>query len=306
MIEFDMEAKGIVCDIQRYSLHDGPGIRSIVFLQGCPLRCVWCSNPETQAMQSQLMYQEEKCRDCRRCAAVCPVQAISYTPMLRIDRSRCISCGQCAEVCHTGALAMSGKGMTVREVIQELKKDESYYRRSSGGITFSGGEPLFQSSYVIELMRACKSQGWHTAVETTAFCNPDVLENVLPLLDLVLLDIKHMDDRKHEQYVKQSNELVLSNALRLAQLGAAIIVRVPVIPGFNNTVREIGEIAAFAAGLPGIKELHLLPFHRLGANKYNYLESRYSMENNEPPADQEMESLRRIVVENGLYCQIGG
>jgi len=306
MKESYWEAKGMVSDIQRFSLHDGPGIRTIVFLKGCPLRCSWCSNPETQAPERQLLVQEKNCQGCRRCVEVCPTGAITFTPNLTINRLSCVSCGHCAAVCYTGALTMNGRELNVNQIVTELKKDEAYYRRSGGGITLSGGEPLYQTEFAVNLLRACKEMGWSTAIETTGFCNPALLANILPLLDTVLLDIKHMDDGKHQAYVKQSNELILKNARFIAEQGASVIIRVPVIPGFNDTEAEIGRIASFGASLPGVRELHLLPYHRLGENKYTYLDTEYSMKDEIPPAVAAMENLRRTVISYGIECQIGG
>lgn len=306
MNEVIWEARGMVSEIQRFSLHDGPGIRTIVFLKGCPLRCSWCSNPETQAPDSQLMVQEDNCVSCGRCANVCPAGAISYQPKVTVNRLSCVSCGLCSAECGSGALTMNGKEMSTSEIVSILRKDEAYYRRSGGGITLSGGEPLYQSDFVLNLLRACKDQGWNTAIETTAFCNPAVLDNVLPLLDTVLLDIKHMEDSKHYEYVQQSNSLILENARRIAGQGAQMIIRVPVVPGFNDTIHEIAAIASFAAELPGVRELHLLPFHRLGENKYTYLGTEYHMKHQTPPPSDEMESLRHVAEGYGLRCQIGG
>lgn len=305
-MEMMLTNKGIVFDIQRFSVHDGPGIRTIVFLKGCPLRCRWCSNPESQHKESQLMFVEQNCIGCKRCTEACPTNALSFNPKFNLDYNKCDMNGKCVDVCYSEALSFSGQHQTVEQVIDELEKDNIHYRRSGGGITLSGGEPLSQPEYAVELLKACKAKGWHTAIETTAFTSESVLERALPWLDLVLLDIKHTDDRKHQEFVGQSNQKILRNAKYIGQFGIPIIVRVPVIPTFNDEVYEIQDIASFAKSIRGVKELHLLPYHRLGENKYGYLNYDYRMKDIEPPTNEEMKNLQKVVEEKGLICKIGG
>lgn len=298
--------KGLVFDIQRFSVHDGPGIRTIVFLKGCPLRCRWCSNPESQHKDQQIMYLSQNCLHCGRCVEACPTKALSFQPGFRIDASQCDMCGKCVDVCFSQALHMAGRFRSVEDVIEELKKDQIHYRRSGGGITLSGGEPLFQHEFAKELLQACKARGWHTAIETTGFTSDSVLEKVLPWLDLILLDIKHMNSEKHKHYTGQSNEIIHHHAKFMSRFGIPMIIRVPVIPGFNDQPSEIREIAAFAASIRGVKELHLLPYHRLGENKYDYLQREYPLKGVGPQEKEEIITLRQVVEAEGLVCKIGG
>ncbi|MBP3039894.1 glycyl-radical enzyme activating protein [Bacillaceae bacterium Marseille-Q3522] len=301
-----MAKKGLVFDIQRFSVHDGPGIRTLVFLKGCPLRCRWCSNPESQQSVKQLMFVERNCIHCKQCIMACPQNALSFTPAFHLDETKCKKCGKCVDVCYSGALEMVGCEQDVEEVMQELEKDQLHYRKSGGGITLSGGEPLAQPDYCKKLLMACKARGWHTAIETTAFTSGTVLEEVLPWLDLVLLDIKHTDDLKHQQFIGQSNQVILKNAQFISSFGVPIIVRVPVIPTFNDTAEEIGDIADFSSSINGVKELHLLPYHRLGENKYRYLQYPYQLKDVSPPSLDKMKNLQKVVERKGLICKIGG
>ncbi|WP_187118947.1 glycyl-radical enzyme activating protein [Bacillus marasmi] len=305
-METSVPTKGIVFDIQRFSVHDGPGIRSLVFLKGCPLRCRWCSNPESQKKDKQIMFIDKNCIHCGKCVEVCPQNAISFNPTFSIDTSKCDLCGKCVDICYSKALNMTGELHSVAEVIKVLKKDNIHYRRSGGGITLSGGEPLFQSEFAKELLKECKAQGWHTAIETTAYTSKQTLAEVLPWLDLVLLDIKHTNKEKHVEYTGKSNERILENARFIGEFGVPIIIRVPVIPGFNNEISEIEEISRFAKSINGVKEVHLLPYHRLGENKYNYLEYEYRLKGIEPPEREDMRILKETVEKIGMQCKIGG
>lgn len=254
---------GRIFDIQKFSIHDGPGIRTIVFLKGCRLRCRWCCNPESQEYSIQTMQTDGKPK-------------------------------------------VMGRDVSVREVMDEILKDLPYYRRSGGGVTLSGGEALCQPEFAIALLRACKENGLHTAMESTGFAPYDVIQRYLPYLDLYLMDIKHMDSAKHEEFTTQPNGLILENAARLAQDAKELVIRVPVIPTFNDTEEEIAAIAAFAGNLPHVKRLHLLPYHRLGQDKYKGLGRPYLMEDFLPPSDTTMQALLRVARLSGLDCQIGG
>lgn len=260
-----LERKGRVFDVQRYSIHDGPGIRTIVFLKGCVLRCLWCCNPESQEYRIQTMKVQGK------------------------DK-------------------VIGRDVTVREMIDEVEKDRPYYYRSGGGMTLSGGECLCQPEFARDLLRAAKERGINTAIESMACAPYETIEMLLPYLDVYLMDIKHTNPSKHKQFTGKSNELMLENARKTAESGKTkLVIRVPVIPTFNDTVEEIQEIARFAAGLPGVEKIHLLPYHRLGQDKYEGLGRKYQMEEILPPSMEYMDMLKTSVhAVCGLDCQIGG
>lgn len=299
--------KGKIFNMQRFSIHDGPGIRTIVFFKGCPLKCDWCSNPESQDPLVQIMFNEKNCIECEKCEKNCPVGAIDMLRPGRIDREKCTSCGLCAENCYPGGLVKSGEETTVEKVMTELKKETIQFRRSGGGVTLSGGELLMQPEFAIELLKACKSMGWHTAIETTGYASEETIDKLIPLVDLVLLDIKHLDDEKHKKYVHVSNEIIVRNAKKIATLGTELIIRVPVIPQFNCDENSISDIAKFAKSLNGVKHIDLLPYHKLGANKYENLGLDYTMgQEIKTPDEATMNDFKKIVEEYGLECSIGG
>lgn len=258
------QAKGRIFDIQKYSIHDGPGIRTIVFLKGCALRCRWCCNPESQSFEIEPMMFE-------------------------------------------GKEKTMGRDVTVEELLPVIKQDMFYYNRSGGGVTLSGGESLLQPDFAPHLLHACKDIGVNTAIETTGFAKWETIEKYLPYLDYVLMDIKHMDSAKHKEFTTQSNELILENARKIAESGAVnLTIRVPVIPTFNHTPEEIRAISEFAASLPGVERLHLLPYHRLGQGKYEGLNRPYPMEGINLIPNEYMQRLLEVAKRSGLKCQIGG
>lgn len=260
-----LDTRGRIFDIQRYSVHDGPGIRTIVFLKGCVLRCRWCCNPESQEYRIQTM------------------------KVLGEDK-------------------VIGRDTTVGEMIAEVERDRPYYYRSGGGMTLSGGECLCQPEFARDLLRAAKERGINTAIESMACADYSRIEEVLPYLDLYLMDIKHTNPEKHREFTGKSNELMMENARKVALSGQArLIIRVPVIPGFNDTVEEIRGIAAFADTLPGVEELHLLPYHRLGQDKYEGLGREYLMDGILPPEPEKMQTLKMAAESiTSLRVQIGG
>jgi pyruvate formate lyase activating enzyme len=306
MASVDYKAKGIVFDIQRFSIHDGPGIRTIVFLKGCPMSCLWCSNPESQKLEPEIMRQQEQCIYCGRCAGVCPAEAISPKAPGVIDREKCIGCGECASICPTGALVLKGETKTVEQVVREVAKDAITYRKSGGGVTLSGGEPLVQWQFAVELLKAFKSQGWHTAMETNGIGSDEAIEAVFPHVDLVLLDIKAMDALKHKDFTGVLPDRVHRNAQRISQI-AKVTVRVPTIPGFNANDQEFNKIAEFAKTLNNVDAIHILPYHTYGSNKYEMLDVEYPLGFDVKPLEpHDVEGLRKIVESHGLRCQIGG
>jgi len=258
-----LNIKGRIFDIQRYSIHDGPGIRTIVFLKGCALKCKWCCNPESQSFDIE--------------------------PMKVNGKEKII-----------------GRDVTVAEVMDEVMKDIHYYKRSKGGLTLSGGECLLQPEFAAALLQAAKANGIHTAIESTAIADFGVIEKILPYLDLFLMDIKHLDSNKHKEFTTQPNERILQNAMRIALTGQSLIIRVPVVPTFNDTPGEIRAIAEYARALPGVEELHLLPYHRLGRDKYDGLTRAYDLSEIEPPSNEQMEILKAEAEKTGLKIQIGG
>ncbi len=257
------KTKGRIFNIQRFSIHDGPGIRTIVFFKGCVLRCAWCSNPESQN------FDIEK--------------------LLENGRERTV-----------------GRDVTVDEIMPEILADLPYYRRSGGGVTISGGEVLCQADFAAELLRECKECGVHTAIETAASLPFEKIKKLLPYLDLCLMDIKHMDPEVHREYTGRDNAIILENARKLSESGVELIIRTPVIPTFNDTKEDIKAISDFARSLRGVKEHHLLPYHRLGSDKYSGLGRNYSMKDIEPPSDEKMRYLLSVAEESGLKCSIGG
>lgn len=302
-IEYDLE--GTVFNIQRYSLHDGPGIRTIPFLKGCPLACKWCSNPESQKPQPEIMYQKSNCIHCGKCFEACRYGALSKENPYMVDRDRCVACGACAEVCPTNALVLKGKKMTVWEVIHELQKDENIYRRSDGGITLSGGESLSQPKFTRELLRACKERGWHTAIETTGMTTKEIIESVMPFVDLALTDIKIIDPSIHKNVTGVDNQIILENLIRISNL-TKTIVRIPVIPNVNDNFEAIREIAEFTKLMKNINEIHLLPYHNFGENKYNLLGRIYPLHGVKELPKDKINLLKQEIEKFDIACQIGG
>ena len=257
------DIKGRIFNIQRFSIHDGPGVRTIVFLKGCALRCRWCCNPESQSSEIETMITDGKPKTV-------------------------------------------GQDITVKEVMQEVVRDMPYYRRSGGGLTLSGGECLCQADFSAALLAAAKDMGINTAIESTACMEFEKIEKLLPYLDLYLMDIKHINSEKHKAFTKRDNKPILENAKKLAVSAKRLIIRVPVVPTFNDTVQEITDIARFAANLPNVKEIHLLPYHRLGQDKYEGLGREYTLKEITPPGKEHMEKLAEAAGQTGLYVQIGG
>jgi len=305
MSEINFAQEGIVFDIQRFSIHDGPGIRTIVFLKGCPLACRWCCNPESQQLAPVVMYRQASCVHCGRCRQVCKRGALSLDHPGFIDRTRCTGCGACADVCPAGALTMKGRTMTVSQVVKELQKDATSFRRSGGGVTLSGGEPLMQSAFALELLKACKERGWSTAMETTGFAPKAVVEQIMPLVDHALVDLKAINPAVHEAQTGVSNRLILENAIRIATLTASV-VRIPLIPGVNADSLSLTAIARFAQLMPGVDTIHILPFHTYGENKYALLGRPYPIAEAEPLSKEAVAGFHGIIEGTGLKCVIGG
>lgn len=298
--------KGVVFNIQRYSLHDGPGIRTVVFLKGCPLRCKWCSNPESQEQKPELSYIKSSCINCHRCVAACPLNAITPTEDgIKIDRTICDRCFKCVDACASGALKAEGREMSVDEVVAEVLRDESFYRNSGGGVTLSGGEVLMQYGFAAALLKALKEKGINTAIETTGYANWEHFKQVLDYTDYVLYDLKHADSDIHKEGTGVANSLILENLAKAAALDLKLIVRIPLIPGFNMDKDSVGKSIEVLKRL-GHPEVNILPFHQLGSQKYVYFGKDYKLKDLKTPQDEEVEGIRRMFEENGFNAVIGG
>ena len=262
------ELRGMVLNIQRFSTQDGPGVRTTVFLKGCTNRCAWCHNPESMRVQPELQIYPDRCIGCGRCLEVCPEGAHLLVDGKRgFDRGRCQMCGRCAEECFAGGLVIAGKEMGVDEVMDEILQDETYYRHSEGGVTFSGGEPVVQREFLLGLLRRCKEKGIHTAIETAANYRWSWLEEMLPYVDLVMCDLKTMTSDLHERFVGNSGERVRENLRKLGDSGAPMVVRTPVVGGVNDTEEEIANIARFVGSFAHLLYYELLTYHPLGESK---------------------------------------
>ena len=296
------EMIGIVDEIERYAINDGHGIRSIVFLKGCPLRCLWCSNPESQAMGSQVMYWKTRCIGCRACVKACPEGAITWDDETghHIDREKCTGCGVCIDACNSEALTLAGKKMSVEEVVSAVKRDRPFYDQSGGGVTFSGGECMCQVPFMKAVCKRLKEEGITTCIETAGFVSKDLYEEMLPYLDDILFDLKAMDDGVHKKNTGVSNRLILENLSWLLTQDVPVKVRIPVIPGVNNSEENMRAVAAFLKEQAKMPDIGLLPYHRLGVSKYEKLDMTYGLDEIEPPKDEEMRIYADIFEKEGF------
>lgn len=301
-----MVYKGIVTDIQHYCVHDGPGIRTVVFLKGCPLRCKWCSNPETQVAGYELGYNVGNCLGCGTCVKVCPKKCIELTETgVKIDRQRCTRCFKCQEACPTGALRRFGYLKSVEEVMKEVEKDRIFYEYSGGGITLSGGECLTQKEFTLELLRTSKKMGINTAIETTGHAEWEVLQEIAGFADYILYDLKHVDSERHEAMTGVSNTLIMGNLQRLVKIGFKPIIRIPVIPGYNDDRDTVSEFVRLMKNLK-LDTVHLLPLHHLGKNKYRQLDREYFFKELITPTREEIEKIKDLFLAAKIMVRIGG
>jgi len=306
----DLAMQGLLLDIDKFASHDGPGIRTTVFLKGCPLSCIWCHSPESRFPQPELIYQAGRCNGCWLCLAECPAGALTEDmsngqEVARLDRIRCDHCGQCVAVCYPGALKMAGSPVSVGELVAKVAKDLPYFRRSGGGVTLSGGEPAQQPHFAYHFLKACQEKGIHTALETTGYAKWSVMASLAEVTDLFLFDVKFIDPRDHRKYTGVPNQIILANLSRLAKTGREIHVRVPCIAGINDRPEQIRAIALFVAQI-GLTQMALLPYNGAAGAKYAWLGRDFSLSDTETQTDAYMNELADICRQVGVAVQVGG
>lgn len=299
--------EGTIVNIQKYSIHDGPGIRTTVFLKGCPLSCWWCHNPESQSTKNEIMFFEQKCTGCGICVKRCPEEAITMREMKpTIDETKCILCGNCTDFCYNEAREYVGQKIGAIELFKEIQKDEIFYEESGGGVTFSGGEPLLQVDFLSEVLDICNKKNIHTTLDTSGYTKWENIEKIVNKVDLFLYDLKLIDDEKHKKYIGVSNKLILENLKKLSSLGKRIFVRMPIIAGINDDNDHIDESIKFIKTLNNIEQVNLIPYHSMGMDKYKRLNMDYKLSGMEKPADEKMEELKEKFEKEGIKVKIGG
>ncbi|MDI6695154.1 MAG: 4-hydroxyphenylacetate decarboxylase activase [Anaerolineales bacterium] len=308
--------QGLIFDIQGYSVHDGPGVRTLIFMKGCPLRCEWCSNPEGMHFYPEILFRNTKCthisNHCSRCIEACPHGAIRINPdyrtsddaQLLLDRETCHLCKErkCLQYCYFEGLRLCGEWKTVDEVMHVLQRNQHYWGRN-GGVSFSGGEPFFQPQFLYAVLEACHERKMHKAVETTAYVNPKTFLEIMPFFDFAFIDIKHMDPSLHKEKTGVSNDLILDNiqALHASNYSGRLVIRMPVIEGFNDNDENIEALAEFMNEV-GLYEINILPFHRLGASKWNQLGKTYCYESNSSTAEEKLSYIQDIFLSKRIAC----
>jgi pyruvate formate lyase activating enzyme len=297
---------GIVFDIKRYAIHDGPGIRTTVFFKGCPLRCVWCHNPESWRREPELAMRGNVCLRCGLCMQRCPENAISINgdcPTTAIED--CVFCGECVDECPAASREIIGRSMTLDEVMKEIERDRVFHDQSGGGVTFSGGEPLSQPSFLLNLLRRGRESEIHTAVDTSLYCSGDLIDRILPLADLFLIDLKHMDDEVHSRLTGVSNQQILKNVHRVCSGGGRVLFRLPVVPGVNDEPENVVATARFVASLPAPGPIELLPYNRLVHGKLTRFQSEYELIDADRPTIDHLKVLAELMGREGVETRIG-
>lgn len=302
--------RGSIVEFERLAVHDGPGIRTVIFFKGCPLRCLWCSSPESHARGPETGYDQRKCVRCMMCLEACPRNAIylSNTGTIKTNRHKCDNCGECVNACFYNARRMLGREIHVSEALNEIAKDEVFYYRSGGGVTLSGGEPTMQPEFAKAVLKSCLNRGINTAMETCGYTRWDILEIFLDCLDLIYFDIKHMNATVHEELTGVNNQLILENIRKINDdsRGISIIIRVPVIPGINDSAENMHHTARFLRQLHKVQRIELLPYHRYGVSSYGVLERAYRLPKVMIPSHDHMLQIKNIFKSHGITAQIGG
>ncbi len=300
--------KGLIFDIKKFAVHDGPGIRTTVFMKGCPLRCAWCHNPESWEREPEILFYEQRCIGCEKCFEACPSGALRIEDGKRVyDRDRCRQCYACVQVCYAEATIKCGREVTVQDVMAEVEKDRPFYEHSGGGMTVSGGEPMMQEAFVFSLMKQAKETGIHTALDTSGFVRWEVLERFQEVTDLFLYDLKLVDEARHRACTGVSNQRILDNLKKLSRAGASLMIRMPIVPGYTDEEADIEAAGRFLSSLDGDRiRVRLLPYHRLAESKYERLEGVYPLKEVPAPPKERMERLRELLSGYGLDASVGG
>jgi pyruvate formate lyase activating enzyme len=297
---------GLIFNLQRFSIHDGPGIRTTVFFKGCPLNCWWCHNPESQSPRPELVWRENRCIRCGACLPTCDWHAIAVVDeRIVTDWTRCDHCGACVAACQSEARELAGREVTVEQVMAEIERDVAFYDESGGGVTFSGGEPLQQRRFLLELLRACKQKEIHTVVDTCGFATWEALDSIRSYVDLFLYDLKLMDEARHRKYTGVSNRLILQNLQALTAGGHRLVVRVPIVPGLTDREENIRQIGALVSSLRVLR-VDILPYHNSAAGKYARLDRTYPLPEVQPPSEASMSQIAATLRSYGLAVKIGG
>ncbi len=297
------ELKGTVFNIQKFSITDGVGIRTLVFMKGCPLRCLWCSNPESQKSGVEIMYVKTNCIGCGYCASACPQGAVDAVAF-DIDRDRCIACGDCTKRCYANAKKIVGKQYTIHDLMEKVNKDRIFYQNSGGGVTVGGGEPLLQAAFVAEFLRECQRVNIHTAIETCGYCNWQSAEPVFTHTDQIFYDLKLFDSKRHKTFTGAGNELILENAVKVSRLGKETVFRVPLIKGINDDEQNLEATAAFVndrAKDNPLVTLEILPYHSYGRDKYKWLNREYPLEGKGSLTAEELKEKTQFLKNNGVH-----